>query len=185
MKRVIIVHRWGATPNSDWYSWLKEKLEKRGYKVLIPQMPGTNYPKIENWLPKLTEVAGEVNENTYLVGHSMGSQTILRFLETLPEGKKVGKVIFAAGFVTLMGLTKEEEVVAEPWLKTPIDFEKIKNKTREFVAIFSDNDPFVPLEENRKVLEEKLGAKVIIEHNKGHFTEDNGVVSSPVLLKYL
>jgi len=50
------------------------------------------------------------------------------------------------------------------------------------VAIFSDNDPFV-LPENQKSWKEKVGAEIIVEHNKGHFTESDGVVSLPSALE--
>ncbi|MBI2600584.1 alpha/beta hydrolase [Candidatus Daviesbacteria bacterium] len=181
-KRVIFIHRWDGIPDSDWYPFLKKELSKRGYEALILRMPETDYPKIENWVPKLKEATGEINENTILIGHSMGSQTIMRFLETLPEGQKVGRVIFVAGFITLMGLTEEEKVVAKPWLETPIDLKKVKSKADSFVAIFSDNDPFVPLEENKRVFEENLGAKVMVQHSMGHFTQNDGVTELPVLL---
>ena len=76
----------------------------------------------------------------------------------------------------------DDEKIAEPWLKTPIDIEKIKTKADKFIALFSDNDPFVPLAENRKFFEEKLGAEVIVQHNQGHFSADDKVTSLPVLL---
>lgn len=184
-KRIILVCGWGGSPESDWYPWFKEEFEKRGYEVLIPRMPETDYPKIEKWIPQLAEVVGEVDESTYLIGHSIGSQTIIRFLETLPEGRGVGKVIFVAGWFTLTGLEQEEIEVASPWLNTPIDFEKAKTKASSFVALFSDNDPHVPLEENSQVFKEKLGAQIIIEKDKGHFNEEARVTELPILLKHL
>ena len=36
-KRVFIVHRWGARPTDDWYSWLKTELEKEGKKLALPK----------------------------------------------------------------------------------------------------------------------------------------------------
>lgn len=32
-KRIFIIHRWLGTPNSDWYPWAKEELEKKGFEV--------------------------------------------------------------------------------------------------------------------------------------------------------
>lgn len=73
--------------------------------------------------------------------------------------------------------------VAKPWLETSINLAKVKGKANSFIAIFSDNDPYVSLEENRKIFEGRLGAKIIIEPGKGHFSEDSGVKELPVLLE--
>lgn len=55
MKRVVIVHRWGGSPESDFLPWLKKELEKREYEVSAPKMPDTDYPKIEAWVEKLNQ----------------------------------------------------------------------------------------------------------------------------------
>lgn len=185
-KRVIIVHGWGGSPQSDFLPWAKEELERKGYEVITPSMPDTDNPKIETWVPYLAQVMGEVREDDILVGHSMGCQAILRFLEGLPKDRKVGKVILVAGFGPyLKGLTKEEQQIAQPWLDVSLDLDKVSTKANSFTAIFSDNDPFVPLEENRKVFEEKLGAKIIVEHGKGHLSGDDEIFELPILLEII
>lgn len=171
-RRVIIVHGWGGSPQSDFFPWLRQELERMNYEVVIPAMPDTDNPRIEKWVPHLTQVIGEIKEDDILIGHSIGCQTILRFLESLPEDKRVGKAILVAGFGSyLKGLTRDEKLITQPWIDAPLDLGKVRTKANSFVAIFSDNDPFVPLEENSKLFQEKLGAKILIEHNKGHFNQ--------------
>lgn len=171
-KRAIIVHGWSGSSQKDWMPWAKEELEKLGYKVIVPDLPDTDNPKIETWVQSLAQVAGELRRSDILIGHSMGCQTILRFLATLPEGQKVGRVILVAGFGPyLKGLTEEESLIAKPWMETPIDFDLVKTRAGKFIAFFSDNDPFVPLEENKKLFEEKLAAEIIVEPDKGHFND--------------
>lgn len=183
-KRVIITHRWEGSPDSDWIPWAKQEFENRGYKVIAPLMPDADRPKIASWVEKLKKAVGEVRENDIFIGHSIGCQTILRFLESLPLNKKVGKVIMLTPWVKLINLSGDTEWrIAGPWLETPIDFEKVKTKVKFFVAIFSDNDKWVPLEENRKFFEEKLSPQIIVEHAKGHLTQDDGIKELPVLLK--
>ncbi|MCL5733929.1 MAG: alpha/beta hydrolase [Patescibacteria group bacterium] len=170
MNRVFIIHGWDGHPNEGWFPWLKEELEQKGFEVQVPEMPETDEPKIETWVPYLAQLVGRPDENTYFVGHSIGCQAILRYLEYLPDDKKIGGAIFVAGWFTLESLGTDEEIeTAGPWLETPIDFGKIKNHAQKFTAIFSDNDPYVPAE-NQKMFEDNLGAKIIIEHNKGHFS---------------
>jgi len=105
----------------------------------------------------------------------IGCQAIIRYLETLPEGVKIGGAVFVAGWYNVRNLeTEKEKRIAGPWVNTPRNDEKIKRTVNQAVAIFSDNDPFVQ-PENQESWKEKVGAKIIVEHNKGHFTENDGV----------
>ncbi len=187
-KRVIIIHGWEGGPDKDWMPWANKELTKLGYQVIIPEMPDTNHPKIGPWVEKVAETVGKPDEDTILVGHSIGCQTILRYLQTLHKGQMFDKVIFIASWVSLTPLslrTKEEREIVKPWYDTPIDFAKAKTHANSFTAVFSDNDQYVPLQENRKVVEKNLGARIIIEKGMGHFSEDAGVTKLPVLLKLI
>ncbi len=191
MKRVFIIHGWGANPERVRLQWLKKELNKRGFEIFVPAMPNTDEPKIEEWVNFLSSLVREPNEETYFIGESIGCQTILRYLEKL-ENEKVGGAIFVAGWFNLSEFTFKEEpteeeearIIAKPWLETPINFQKIRETTNNFVAIFSDNDPYVPIED-KDIFKEKLGAEIIIEHNKGHFTDEDGVKELPSALNSL
>ena len=182
-KRAFIIHGWDGYPDEGWFPWLKTELEKKGFQVHVPAMPESAEPKIEAWVSHLSKTVGDVDKNTYFVGHSIGCQTILRFLESLPADKKVGGATFVAGWFTLMNLkTDEEKEIAKPWLETPIDFDKIKQHTKKFFSVFSDDDEVVP-KENKKLFEERLGAKTATEHAKRHFSGSDGVKELPVILE--
>lgn len=170
MKRIFIVHRWEGNPNLDWYPWLKQELEKKGFDAIIPEMPDPAKPKIDSWVNFLKEQVKNVDNETYFVGHSIGCQTILRYLQSLPENTKIGGALFVAGWINLTeeALRDDEEHIADPWIKTFINWFKISKMSDKFTAIFSDDDPFVPLDDE-KIFYDKLGAKIIIENKKGHF----------------
>ena len=51
----------------------------------------------------------------------------------------------------------------------------------KITAIFSDNDPFVHLD-NIKLFQEKLGAEITMEHAKGHFSGSDGITKLPSAL---
>jgi len=182
-KRVFIVHQWFGNPNSDWYPWLKNELEKFKYGVIVFPMPNPNEPKINEWIATLKNSINNLRTTDIFVGHSVGCQTILRFLENLPNDLKIAKVIMVAGWFSLTNLGDEEIKIAKPWLETPIAFEKIKKKVSSFTAIFSDNDPYVPLKKNSEIFGKQLGAKIIVEKNKGHFSESAGITQLPIALK--
>ncbi len=164
MKRVIIIHCWEGYPNYCWYPWTKKKLEEKGFEVLIPEMPETNLPKFNDWLSKLSETTAIPNKNIYLIGHSLGCITILRYLESLKDNETIGGAVFVAGFTDNLGY---EEI--KSFFESPIDFETIKIRCPKFVAIHSDNDPYVALKHG-EIFKEKLNAELIIKHNMGHFS---------------
>ena len=182
MKKIIIAHGWSGSPDEPMLKWIREQMQSLGYEVLAPSMPHPDTPTIGDWVSALSEEVGEVNEKTYFVGHSVGCQTTLRFVETLPADKKVGGVLLIAPwfYLTLENLDEDEDPeVAKPWIETPIDFAKIASHTNKFSAIFSDDDPYVPVNENKTLLEEKLGAKTLVMHEMGHFTESDNVSELP------
>lgn len=164
MKRAVIVHCWEGYPDYCWYPWVQKELETKGFKVDVPEMPETNLPKLSRWVAALTEVIGEPDKDLYLIGHSLGCITIMRYLESLAEDEKIGGVVFVAGFTDPVGF---QEIAN--FFETPIDFRKIKSKTESFIAINSDDDPYVALK-YADILKEKLGAEVIVKHEMKHFS---------------
>lgn len=186
MKRVFIIHRWSGGPNDDWRPWLSEQLRLKGYEVFVPEMPETTHPQIEKWVNKISEVVGIPDADTYFVGHSIGCQAIMRYLQTLPDEIKITKAVFVAGWFNLTGLEEEgQEIVdiAKPWLETQVEYEKIKNVCQSVEVFISSNEPFGCIEENKKIFEEGIGAHVTILPNKGHFTEDDGITELPEILE--
>jgi uncharacterized protein len=182
-KRVIIVHGWGGYPEEGWFPWLKTALEKQGFEAHVPQMPDADTPDIVKWVKHLADVVGTPDAQTFLVGHSIGCQTILRYLETLPSDQKVGGAVLVAGFFTLTNMeTDEEREIAQPWLTQPMDYEKIRSHTDRMTAIFSDNDYYVPLE-NAAFFEERLHPKVIIQKDQGHFSGSDGITKLPIVVE--
>ncbi|MBI2122396.1 MAG: serine hydrolase family protein [Candidatus Sungbacteria bacterium] len=185
MKRVFIVHGIYGHPQEGWFPWLKGELSQRGFRVRILKMPRADKPEIGRWISYLAKAVGDADENTFFVGHSVGCQAILRYLERLPKGQKAGGAILAGGWFVLANLEPEEEKKLKPWIKTSVNFNKIKLRTNKIVAVFSDNDPYVPLNKNKKIFAGKLGAKIMIVNRKSHFSGEDGIKKLPVVLKQL
>ncbi len=181
MKRIFIIHGWEGTPYNHYHKWLKSELEKLGFKVFLPAMPDTDSPVIEKWVNYLRELVGTPDKDTYFVGHSIGCQTILRYLETIST--PVGKAVFVAGWFDLENLEDDEaEKIAEPWTKTPIDITKVRKVLPSSTLIISDNDPFGAFEQNKKRFA-GLGSKIIVLHNAGHIDKESGYTKLPEALE--
>lgn len=182
-KRVFVIHGWDGSPQNCWLPWLKKELEDKGFAVSVLAMPHPENPTIADWVNHLANAVGEPDENTYFVGHSIGCQTILRYVEQLQ--KPIGGIVCVAGFFRLLHLeTDEEKQIAKPWLETPLNYEKIKRQAGKIVAIFSDDDPDVDLRD-KELFEKYLDAKTTVEHGKGHFSDDAGIKELPRALETL
>ncbi|MBI4039853.1 serine hydrolase family protein [Candidatus Daviesbacteria bacterium] len=184
-KRVVIIHGRDDSPDGAWLPWLKRELIKMGFDVIVPQMPESKYPQKRRWLETITKEVGEVNEGVVLVGHSLGCRAILFFLQGLESDQKVGQVILVAGrLLPISGQIKDQKLaeVMIGWYQENFGWEKIKTHADKFIAILSDNDPIVDLEPTKKIYQEKLGAKVVVEHHKGHFRTQDGVLELPSVL---
>ncbi|MFA6428927.1 MAG: alpha/beta hydrolase [Patescibacteria group bacterium] len=183
MTHIFIVHGWGGYPEEAWFPWLKIKLEKLGHAVEILPMPNPDAPVIDGWVSFLSQKIGTPDRDTYLVGHSIGVQTILRYLETLDT--PIGGVVTVGGWLSLKptALDNEEDIqTAQPWLTTPIVFDKVRTSASQIAAIFSDDDKYVPIE-NADIFRDRLGARIIMLSGKGHMGGEDGIMELPETLE--
>ena len=184
MTRVFIVHGWGDKPGDHWMPWLKERLELKGFNVAAPAMPHTEAPVIGAWVSHLNREVGEVGEageTTFYVGHSIGCQTIVRHLEQLPAGGTVRGAAFVGPWFVLTNLSAEEEEIAQPWIDTPIDFARVRSRLPELTAYFSDDNPYVALD-NQSLFEQRLGAHTRLLKGLKHMGVESGMTTFPELL---
>ena len=176
MNKIYLVHCWDGTKDDGWYPWIDEKLSNSDNKVIRFNMPNTESPKIKEWILELNKQVNQLDENTYFIGHSIGCQTIMRYLET-KEITKIGGILFVAPWLDLLpeAVADEESYnTAQPWINNPINFEKIKQFTNNISCIFSNDDYFVSLNQEKE-FREKLSAKTIIVNNKGHISQDDNI----------
>ncbi len=186
MNKVYIVHCWDGTKEDGWYPWLDEKIANNDNKVIRFDMPNTATPKIKEWVEELDRQVDKLDENTYFVGHSIGCQTIMRYLEKT-DVKKIGGILFVAPWLDLLpeAVSDEESYnIAQPWINTLIDFEKVRSVTNKITCIFSDNDYFVSLEQEKR-FKELLHAKTLIVKDKGHISVDDGIKELDEIYKEL
>lgn len=177
-KRVVIIHGYKGKPETNWKPWLRHELEVNGMKVDVPEMPNTDHPIAAEWVAKLAETIGNPTEDTYLIGHSLGCITILRYLETLSGNQKIGGAILVAGFGERF--PKYKSGSHDTFFDHTLHWQHIQDRCNDFVAIHSDDDPGVNVEQ-LDVFEDKLGAKVLREHGFGHFGSADGVFEIPLV----
>lgn len=173
MKTAFIFHGTEGYPEENWFPWLKEKLEGKGYKVIVPQFPSPPEvaAKILEWFSVLRDYEGEINENIILIGHSLGGVFSLRILEKL---KHPVKAVFLVG--TPIGIKPIINYDRDSSFSGfDFDWSTIKNNSKNFIVFHSDDDPYVGLE-NGKQLAKNLGVDLSFVPNAGHFNEKAGYI---------
>ncbi|MCK9185957.1 alpha/beta fold hydrolase [Candidatus Gracilibacteria bacterium] len=182
MKNIFIIHGTEGHPEENWFPWLKQELEKKGYNVLVPQFPSppTIPAKIAEWFDVLKDYEQYINEDTILIGHSLGGVFTLRVLEKLKHPVK------AAIFVgTPIGvrpiLNYDRDSSFSGFL---FDWEVIRTKASHFEVFHSDDDPYVSLE-NGEQLAKNLNVALNFVPNAGHFNAKSGYTKFDLLLEKL
>ena len=176
MKRVFIVHGYDTTPVDNWFPWLKKQLAAKSFSVTVPQMPDAGAPTLEKWLSHLQKLVGKCDEYTFLVGHSLGTITCLRFLESLPENEKVAGVVLVAGFSEDIGFAP-----LHSFTEKPLNYNKVKNSVNKIIAIHSTDDMAVPYK-FAEIIRDKLNAELITLQNLGHINASNNCFELPEAL---
>lgn len=178
MKNAIIIHGTEGYPEENWFPWLKNELERLGYRVEVPQFPSPPVvpAKISEWFDVLDN--HEINEDTVLIGHSLGGVFTLRILEKIDTPVK--SAFFVGTPVGIKPIKYYDRDVA--FSGFDFDWKKIRGNARKFVAFHSDNDPYVDLANGQK-LAEKLGITLHFVPNSGHFNAQAGYTKFPALLQ--
>jgi len=176
---VVIVHGYTGHPDKNWFPWLQAKLEALRIEVVVPQMPNPDAPQLSDWLGHLQKVVGKPDQKLWLVGHSLGCPTILRYLESLAPSEHVGGVILVAGFAEPILYPELDNFTRPAWNDAAI-----KAAAGHIILFNSDNDPYVPLVMGEH-LKERFGAELHVVHEAGHFNWRNGYRELPAVLDTL
>jgi len=155
------------------------ELEKMDIYACALAMPDPANPICDEWIK---EVARQVERNQddeiYLVGHSLGVPTILRYLEESTMTNVQGTILVSGPS------EKNNNRKIDSFLEKPFNFEAIKSKAKRFSVIHGDNDPNVPLA-NAEFLTDKLRADLVIVPNGGHLNGSGGWLVLPQVLEAL
>ncbi|UCD03689.1 MAG: serine hydrolase family protein [Candidatus Woesearchaeota archaeon] len=181
MRTVFIIHGAYGNPGENWFPWLKEKLEKLGCNVYVPKFPTPEGQTLENWMKVFKDYKKYLNEDTIVVGHSLGPVFLLRVIEKLD--KPIKAAFFVASVARQLGIPRFDKI-NKTFLDKGFDWDKIKQNCKRFYVYNSDNDPYVPLVLGKE-LAEKLDADLIVIKGAGHFNEKTGYTEFHELLEKL
>ena len=159
--RVLILHGWESNSREHWFLQAKQRLEKLGLQVSVPDMPNTLLPKSTEWVNVIEEF--HPDENSVLVGHSLGGTAVLRYLEKAE--KHIALAILIATPIRELG---EGFWPVINFLKPDFIWQRIKRSCEKIVVIDQTQDDAVPLQHG-KDLSEYVGGELIVIEGSNHF----------------
>ncbi len=181
--KIFLIHGFEGVPNGGWRSWLMGEFSKLDVYTCALSMPTPESPMLAEWLDEVKRlVERNPNDDIYLVGHSLGGTTVLRFVEQYNFANVKGIISVSAPCNK-----NKNEKIAE-FLEKDFDFKIIKEKVRKIAVIHGDNDPLVPLTDAEQIARE-TGGELVVVPNGGHLNGSAGFVTLPqcfeILKKFL
>lgn len=177
-----MMHGFNGSPNGGWSPWLMGELANNDIWSCSLAMPTPDAPVKEEWMKTINDAVKEPIEEIFLVGHSLSATTILRYLESLPKGSKIGGVVLVSG--PILKIEKEGYENVNRFLEQSFDFEHIKNSCSNFAIVHGDNDKSVPFSE-AEYLASKFSCDLISVKNGGHLNGSAGWNKLPQVLESL
>lgn len=176
MKKALILHACMDNPSGNWYPWLKKEMEGRGYEVWIPTLPTMDSPQ-PNMEPMLKAILDKqlVDQDTIVVGHSLGAVLALRLAE---------RTVFREGIILAGWDFDDLDPRDDLFWPNPIDHEKVKRNVPSWIVPISANDPFVSSYMTQRMAE-RLGGKALMLGAKGHFCTSDGVTEISEILAFV
>lgn len=184
MKKIIFVHGYTSSPKKKKYQIIVEELKKSGVNFSMPELPGGEHPHSKEWLEIID---GEVRSSdipVILVGHSLGTRTVLLYLDKF--NRKVDTVILIASFNNNVeeNRDRKDDHYSDFW-NYKLDINKIKKLANKFVVVHSKDDKSIGYHQGVEISKE-LGAKLLTYENMGHFSgEENAETNAREWLKII
>lgn len=161
---VTVIHGYGVRPESMWFPWLRQDLERRGLDVLIPRLPDPFRPNFEKWMAAAAPAVRLWTRSTLVVAHSFGGALAVRLLEKEAEHKVAAVVLVAPLFTSTINIEPLVRVFARQ-----IDWRRVRDFGRRFHILQAKDDPLVPYDHAFRYAE-ALGGELTLLKKGGHFT---------------
>ena len=173
----VILHGYTGRNDKNFIPWLKHELEQRGAKVQAPQLPNTDNPtEVEQVQYVLDHV--QFDENTVLIGHSLGGLVAMRVLEKLPH--KIHHLMLVAPAVLRQFYQGSDDIDTKTGERKrfidhfsyDFDFDKISSQAVH-KTILQDNNDSKSRKPSMQYIADNIGATLYkTVANKRHFVAE-------------
>lgn len=160
--RIILIHGYKANSTAHFFPWFTKQLIDKGHEVIAPDLPNPEQPDPDEWIQVLLDTVGAVDDETIVVGHSLGAAVALRFLEAV-EAKSTPK-----GCVLVSAPWMINNDMFRGFFLSELDYDVLMWKASRFTVIHSRDDKVIPFDHAEKYAR-VLHAKLVERQEEGHF----------------
>lgn len=172
--KIVLIHGFKASSKTNFFPWLMDELKKQGHEVICPDLPNPEAPDSEEWVKALLDEVGPIDDETIVLGHSLGGATALRFL----EASEMYSTPRACILVSAPWMIKSEQL--RGFFLSELDFDVLMWKAFKFVIIHSKDDPTIPFDHAQKYAE-VLHGELIETQDNGHFLGEQYLIILEVI----
>jgi len=192
--KFVIFHGSFGSPEENWFPDVKNNLEKLGHEVIVPRFPveswdeltklgpdkSPQHQSLASWMVAFEPFAKSFksDEKLCFVGHSLGPLFILHAVSRFHI--QLDSAIFVSPFLTMLKRSWQIDNANASFYKSDFDFHVLKKLIPISYAIYSEDDPYVPIEYPRKFAQQ-MGSSVIESKNGGHFNGEAGYTTFPLV----
>lgn len=162
---IVFVHGTGGH-DADWFPNIAKELKSRQVLFEIPALPNQLPIQVETWLSGLHNTVKQIETPIVFVGYSLGTRTILLYLEN--HNLTVKHVFLVAAFSNEIKDTVRGSNEYPSFFTHAINTEIIRKKVENITILHSTDDDSIPYEQAVE-LSKELGAELLTYQDKGHF----------------
>jgi leucyl-tRNA synthetase len=165
--KYVILHGYKGSPEGPRWQWVKKELEAMGHEVIVPALPHSDHP-LEDEQVATALTATQYDENTVLVGHSLGAVVALKVAEKLK--KPIARLVLIAGFAD-RNFKDKKRGFEEAW-NWNFDAKKIQ-KNAPSITVLHDPRDYAVSDAQVEALAKMLDVSITIgASNEPHFVGD-------------
>lgn len=172
--RFVFVHGYRSGPDLNFHPWIKSELEKRGHVVEIPSLPNPRNPSVQEQVEYVLNSV-EFDERTILVGHSLGTNVVMKLLEKID--RPIHRTVLVGGFIDDNFAKKEDR--RSIGFDFEFDFETIQKNAGQVILLHGENEETITDLQFSKLQEALSGYVVIAEDIVEHFRH----IEEPAVLR--
>jgi len=169
MKRAVILHGTNASPEKNWFPWLKKILEQNNYQVWIPELPHNDTPNRHTYNDFLLSSGWDFTDNL-VIGHSSGAVSVLNLIsdERCP---KIKTAVMVGVWTDNAGTHLDPQRFKDLFPENGFDINLLKSKTQNILFVHGELDPTCPIEQ-AKNLAISTSSDIVIVPGGNHLAGD-------------
>jgi uncharacterized protein len=161
--KILLIHGFKSSPSGEFFPWLADSLRNLGHEVSIPELPDADAPDPEAWTKALLDEMPIVDDETIILGHSLGGAQALRYLEAA-EARSTPK---ACILISTPWMIRADEL--RGFFMSELDFDVLMWKASRFSVIHSADDKIIPFDHAQKYAKALQANLIECNEGEGHF----------------